>query len=194
MTLARVVSMLVLTSFAVLAGCSGKVVGGDLISGKPDPTDPNDPNDPGDPNDPNDPTDPVCSPAPPACDVGDVSFASESACKSGGAAYCYSRGAACRKQVIWCGHLDAQCDAIPTCEAGDTTVTACPSGGPGNNGFCYPRTLCGSTILCYHQDSCTARPACDAGDKEVLEPSMCLIPGALCYKRSQCGVTITCSK
>ncbi len=190
MTLARSV-FTSLAALALLAGCSGTPVGSDLTS-KPDPTDPTEPTDPTPPTDPT-----KCTALAPACDPGDLAFGSDSACRANDAAYCYSRTDTCSKAVLWCGHpRQPACGAIPRCDTGDSQVSACPSGGPGNGGnICYPRTVCGTTILCFHQGGCTALPKCDPGDTQVGDPSQCFkTPPLTCYKRAVCNVTITCAK
>lgn len=190
MTLARWVSVHVgvaLASLAILAGCSGKVVGTDLTR-QPDPSDPSDPTNLNNP--------PKCATVAAACDHGDVSFASDKACGESGAAYCYSRSGACRTEVIWCGHPGtAQCDGYPSCDAGDEQVSGCPNGGPSNVISCYPRSACGTTITCLHRSGCPALPQCDPGDKQVGDASQCFQnPPLSCYSRDLCGVTITCAR
>lgn len=184
------------TSFAILAGCSGKVVGTDLTR-QPNPTDPSDPSDPTDPNRLDEP--PQCASVAAVCDPGDVSFASDAACGKSGAAYCYSRSGKCRTSTIWCGHMGGdQCGALPACDAGDEEVLGCPPGpppGPGNGIVCYPRTACGATIVCLHRSGCTALPQCDPGDKQVGDASQCFQnPPLSCYSRDLCGVKITCAR
>ena len=191
MVLARcvpaLVFVLVLSALPVLTGCSGRTVGVDLTS----PTDPypRPPNDPNDPNDPVDPVDPgVCDAAALACDPGDVGVGNEDSCA--GAEYCYSRTDACTKSVIWCAHRKApDCKALPTCNPGDSQVSSCPG---GNGSTCYPRTTCGTTILCWHRDACTALPACNPGDKEVTAVDTCSKPGVTCYSRTECNFTLYC--
>jgi hypothetical protein len=189
MALARSVSVLlsvvVVSSLALLSGCTGRIVGEDLTA-------PADPTDPADPADPADPDSGVCAAIAPACDPGDENVGSEANC--GTADYCYSRTETCNKSVVWCAHRTSQCEAIPTCDQGDSEVTACPKATPGDNGgvTCYPRTLCGSTILCAHKDACKALPSCNAGDKEVTEVATCTKPGVSCYSRTACNFTIYC--
>ncbi len=180
-SLSGLASALVVSSVVLLAGCGGKSIGDDLTV-NPNPTDPRDPRDPR-PIDP-----PNCDTSAPACDFGDESALSEASCK--GADYCYSRAHACNGAVVWCAHRNAQCDAVPSCDKGDTQVKSCP-GGTGIS--CYPRTLCGSTITCMHRDACLALPECDPGDKEVVDISTCKQPGAACYSRTACNFTIWCN-
>lgn len=189
MALARSVSALVLSSsiaVALLAGCGGRSIGDDLTG----PSNPQNPSTPTDPNNPTNPVDPPACPAiAPACDPGDRTVGSEAECS--GADYCYSRTQACSKSVVWCAHDGvAQCDAVPTCDAGDKQVATCP-GGP--SGFvCYPRTLCGATIQCLHVDACKALPQCNPGDVEVTAITTCSQPGVKCYPVTECNFTIHC--
>lgn len=191
MALARSVTLLlsvvVLSSLAALTGCTARAVGEDLTA----PADPTDPSDPSDPVDPA-PDSGVCPALAPTCDPGDDTVGSEAGCD--GADYCYSRSVACTKAVIWCAHRTSQCAAYPSCDAGDNEVTACPKPAPGDGGgvTCYPRTLCGSTILCSHKDACKALPSCNPGDKEVTEVATCTKPGVACYSRTACNFTIYC--
>lgn len=175
---------------ALLAGCSGTPGGRDLIGPAPDPTDPADPSDPSDPP----PTVPPACPAiAPACDQGDYQAASEGECKTLRADYCYSRATTCNGAVtstIWCARLPAQCTAVPTCDAGDKQVTQC-SDGVGVS--CYNRSMCGSTILCMHQEQCKALPTCDAGDTPYATYATCQQSGKACYSRTTCGTTIWCA-
>ena len=185
MTLARsvsaLVSVVVVSSFTLLAGCSGKTVGVDL-------TGPVDPNDPADPADPSDPDGGQCAAIAAACDPGDESVGSEGNCTN--AEYCYSRTETCTKSVVWCAHRNPpQCAAYPSCDTGDTPVASCP-GGTGVS--CYPRTVCGTTITCLHKDACKALPSCNAGDKEVTAVDTCTKPGVTCYSRTACNFTIYC--
>lgn len=186
MTLARNASTLAaVAALALLVGCSGKTIGDDL-SATPYPTLPADGGNDGPP---------TCTEIAPACDPGDEQFGSEQSCTSAGGDYCYSRAASCGSSLVWCGHRTVvQCTAIPTCDEGDTQVPTCPTPPPGpDNGFsCYPRTLCGSTIQCLHRDACKALPACNPGDKEVVDIDTCSKPGVSCYSRTACNFTIHC--
>jgi hypothetical protein len=177
-------SLVVLASSALLGGCGGKTIGDDLTA----PNNPNNPNDP-----PPDPVDPVCPAIAPACDPGDRSVGSEAGC--GGADYCYSRTQACSQSVVWCAHDEVdQCDAVPTCNKGDVTVSMCPASTPvGVRLSCYTRSVCGTTISCVHPESaCTALPQCNAGDIEVTAIDTCSKPGIDCYPVSECNFTIHC--
>lgn len=187
MTLARSVSMLVVTSLAALAllasapACSGKTIGDDLTT-KPEPTDPTNPTDPR-----------QCTAIAVACDAGDVSLGSEKSCNASGADYCYSRTEPCSKSVLWCGHFTAHCKSVPFCDPGDTQVSGCPGADPGPGSSCYPRTACGNTILCFHS-GCTP-PKCDPGDAQVGDPSQCFQnPPLSCYSRASCNISITCAR
>ncbi len=171
------------SALATLPACGGRSIGDDLTS-TPDPTIPVTPNDAG----PDAPV--VCNGPNLACDPGDDSVGSEANC--GAADDCYSR-TGCTGSVLWCAHhAVAQCGAVPRCDNGDREVGACPGGSP-NSGFnCYPRTLCGSTILCVHQDACTSLPQCDPGDKEVTDINTCTMKGVSCYPVTACNYTIHC--
>jgi len=184
-SLSVLLSVVVVSSLAALTGCSGTTIGNDLTT----PVDPTDPTDPADPK----PDSGPCAAIAPACDPGDDNVGSEANCKN--ADYCYSRTEPCNKTVVWCAHpRPSQCAAYPSCDGGDFEVETCPGGaGPGGAGLaCYTRTLCGATILCSHQETCKALPACNAGDKEVTQVDTCGKPGVTCYSRSACNFTIYC--
>jgi hypothetical protein len=185
MTLVRSVSMLasvvVLSSVTLLAGCGGKSIGDDL-SNPSHPTDPKIPNEP-----------PACPAITASCDPGDRDVGSEAGCT--GADYCYSRKADCSDAVVWCAHDNVvQCDAVPTCDKGDATVSMCPASTPvGIHLSCYTRSACGSTISCVHPESaCTALPQCTVGDIEVTAIDTCSKPGISCYPVTECNFTIHC--
>lgn len=172
---------------ALLTGCSGSPGGRDLIGPAPDPTDPTDP------TDPNDPPPTACPAIAPACNPGDTQMSSESECKAARGDYCYSRATTCNGQVtstIWCTRLTAQCTAMPTCDAGDKQVTQCSD---ATGVTCYNRSMCGSTILCMHQEQCKALPTCDAGDQPYGTYSSCQQSGSPCYSRTVCATTIWCA-
>ena len=174
-------SVIVFSSVTLLAGCGGKSIGDDL----------NNPSQPTTPPDPPDAT--ACSDIAPACDPGDHSVGSQAYCA--GSDYCYSRTEACSKSVVWCAHDNVvQCDAVPTCNKGDVTVSMCPASTPvGVHLTCYLRSACGSTISCVHPDSaCTALPHCTAGDIEVTAIDTCSKPGISCYPVTECNFTIHC--
>ncbi len=190
MTLARWASAVVVSSVALLAGCGGKTIGDDLTV---TPTHPTNPTDPTDPTPTDDAGPPVCPAIAPACDPGDRSVGSEARC--GGADYCYSRTQACSNTVVWCAHdKGVQCDAVPTCNKGDTAVSMCPASLPiGVHLTCYTRTACGATIGCVQPESaCTALPHCTAGDVEVMAIDTCSKPGISCYPVTECNFTIHC--
>ena len=94
--------------------------------------------------------------------------------------------------ILWCAHRNVQCGAIPRCDKGDDQVVACPDGGPNSGLTCYPRTVCGSTILCVHRDACTALPSCNPGDVEVTDINTCTMKGITCYPVTECNYTIHC--
>ena len=187
--LASLASLLAVSALALLAvACGGKSIANDDLVATPEPTDPTAPHPtPGDAG----PDAPVqCNGVNLACDPGDVSVGSEAAC--GNADYCYSR-TGCPGAILWCAHRTVQCGAIPRCDQGDEEVTSCPFGPAGSGASaCYSRTVCGSTILCLHQDACTALPSCNPGDKEVTDINTCTMKGVSCYPVTECNYTIHC--
>ncbi len=189
MTLARSLSLriFVVSALSLLtAACGGKSIGNDDLTSTPDPTEPPPvvTNDAG-------PAAPRCSFNAAVCDAGDVPVASEASC--GDADYCYSRRSDCSDSLLWCAHRKVvQCGAIPRCDKGDDQVVACPDGGPNGGLTCYPRTLCGSTILCVHHDACAALPSCNPGDVEVTDINTCAMKGISCYPVTECNYTIHC--
>lgn len=76
----------------------------------------------------------------PTCPAGEVQVP--------GPDYC-TPGEPCRPVAlcgyqIWCTVPPSQCDAYPSCDPGDTTLTSpCPP-----EYSCYERSLCGSTVWC----------------------------------------------
>ncbi|MBS2012330.1 MAG: hypothetical protein JST00_05565 [Deltaproteobacteria bacterium] len=188
---ARLVSSAVVavTSFLVVAGCTGRVAGQDLLVADPDPTNPTNPPTPTDPDLP-------CATIAPACDPADVQYSSDGACKSAGNDYCYTRSSTCNGRIvstIICGRGTSQCDGIPVCDEGDRETAGCPKDA---NARCYTRTVCGTTIQCVHYEpTCGAVPSCDGGDALVPAGSaLCSSPSYSCYTRTVCGTTITCAK
>lgn len=79
-----------------------------------------------------------CCTADATCDPGDLQLESES-CPIGGE--CYSSTVCC--STVWCMEEQAACDAIPTCQEGETEVPECPVGST-----CVQRALCGTVITC----------------------------------------------
>jgi hypothetical protein len=187
MTLARSVFAGSVISLLAVA-CGGKSIANDDLTSTLDPTDPTTP--PTTTKDAGADAPKQCNGVNLACDPGDQSVGSEAAC--GNADYCYSR-TGCPGSILWCAHRNVvQCGAIPRCDQGDDEVVACPDGGPNSGLTCYPRTVCGSTILCVHHDACTALPSCNPGDIEVTDINTCTMKGISCYPVTECNYTIHC--
>jgi hypothetical protein len=85
--------------------------------------------------------------------------------------------------TVYCKAVN-NCEAYPTCDAGDVEVEECP---PGLE--CYETSICGATITCAPGGTCGAVPTCDPGDMEITGacPS-----GVSCYELTLCDTTITC--
>lgn len=90
--------------------------------------------------------------------------------------------------TIQCSTPDAQCNAFPTCDAGDTRVDVgeCPE-----DVGCYTRTLCGNTILCI-DDACDPdteynRKYVGLGDKCQLIDFTCDDPTTAFFNDCGCG-------
>jgi hypothetical protein len=123
----------------------------------------------------------MCCLAYPACNPGDIEVPSSAYCRPG--ASCYASSLCC--STIWCTGEVTQCNAYPTCDAGDTQLMGeCP---PDES--CYTRTLCGSTIWCLDR-SCD--PATEYGRKyfedgcDMLDAMPCEQPGTTHFK-NDCG-------
>lgn len=82
----------------------------------------------------------VCCTAAPTCGPNEYEIRDPSACPPG--SMCHAVSVCC--STIWCATRVDQCDAIPTCDVGDTTLDGpCPP-----DVACYSRTLCDSTVWC----------------------------------------------
>ena len=87
---------------------------------------------------------------------------------------------------------DAQCTAVPACEADETEVAKCDDTFAA--GECKEVTVCGSTIACAATtDQCTAEPVCKDGDIEITGEDACGTD-ATCYKVEMCGATQWCQE
>jgi hypothetical protein len=81
-----------------------------------------------------------CCLAFPICKDGDVTLENLEQCPAG--TDCYEMSICC--STIACAHLAPECNALPSCDAGDVEIIgACPP-----DLSCYARTLCGITRYC----------------------------------------------
>jgi hypothetical protein len=168
----------IVSSILVATGCTATPAGQDLFVA-PQGTEPADP------------SDPSCAAVAPACNDDENAYATLSACTSAGETLCRRVGPADGSRcgtTLYCGSSQAQCRAIPTCDAGDDEVSSCSAGDR-----CYARTTCGQTITCRRSGvTCDAIPVCDPGDEQVWGTDTCSAPSVECYSRTMCGTTIWC--
>jgi hypothetical protein len=83
-----------------------------------------------------------------------------------------------------CGD-DANCEAVPTCEATEIEVESCEG-----RGDCRENELCGVTIFCQEKgEECFAGPECTP---PAIEVQTCP-PASTCENVSACGSTIICA-
>jgi hypothetical protein len=125
-----------------------------------------------------------------ACGPDERTYATVTECTSAGEELCRRVAIECGASAVFCGSSpENECDAYPSCDAGDRQVISC-----GASATCYQRSLCGSTITCQEPDvNCKALPTCDSGDPEITNLSDCKLATSDCYSRTTCGVTIWCN-
>lgn len=81
------------------------------------------------------------------------------------------------------------CLAMPVCDAGHKQV-ASESGCLQDDGVCYSRSMCGTTIWCTGGDVCRGIPTCPPSYYEVKDCS----PNSPCMPVTLCGKTILCQQ